>query len=58
MTSKELLKKLLVDGWVIDRIKGSHHVIKKGNMTEIIPMHNKDIATGLLNKILKRTGLK
>ena len=46
MTSKELLKKLLVDGWVIDRIKGSHHVIKKGNMTEIIPMHNKDYAVG------------
>jgi predicted RNA binding protein YcfA (HicA-like mRNA interferase family) len=58
VTSKELLKKLLAAGWVIDRVHGSHHVMKKDNMTEIIPIHNKDIATGLLNKILKRAGLK
>ena len=59
MTGKKLLKMLLDDGWELERIHGSHHIIKKGNKTEIIAIHsNKDIPNGLLNKILKRTGLK
>lgn len=58
MKGKDLIKVLQQNGWYIDRINGSHHVMKKGNQTEIIPVHNTDIPTGLLNKILKRTGLK
>lgn len=58
MKGKDLVKVLQQNGWRIDRINGSHHVMKKGNLTEIIPVHNTDIPTGLLNKILKRTGLK
>lgn len=58
MTGRELIRLLEKAGWQLDRIKGSHHVMKKGNRTEIIPVHNKDIPTGLLNSILKRTGLK
>lgn len=58
MKGKELVKLLLQKGWHIDRIKGSHYVMKLGTQTEIIPVHNTDIPTGLLNTILKRTGLK
>ncbi len=58
MKGKDLVKVLLKNGWVLDRIHGSHHIMKKDNQTEIIPVHNTDIPTGLLNKILKRTGLK
>lgn len=58
MKGKDLVKVLQQNGWRIDRINGSHHVMKKGDRTEIIPVHNTDIPTGLLNKILKRTGLK
>lgn len=58
MKGKDLVRVLQQNGWRIDRINGSHHVMKKGNLTEIIPVHNTDIPTGLLNKILKRTGLK
>ena len=58
MKGKDLVKVLQQNGWRIDRINGSHHVMKKGARTEIIPVHNTDIPTGLLNKILKRTGLK
>lgn len=58
MKGKDLVKVLQQNGWRIDRINGSHHVMKKDNKTEIIPVHNTDIPTGLLNKILKRTGLK
>lgn len=58
MTGKDLLKLLLKDGWEVDRIKGSHHQMKKGNQLITIPVHNKDLATGLLNQILKQAGLK
>lgn len=59
MKDKDLLKALLKDGWQLDHIKGSHHVIKKGgNQTEVIPVHGKDVKKGLLNAIIKRTGLK
>ena len=58
MKDKDLLKLLLQNGWTLDRVKGSHHVLKKGDQTEVIPIHGQDVPTGLLNKILKRTGLK
>ena len=32
--------------------------LKKGNQTEVIPVHGKEISTGIANKILKRIGLK
>lgn len=55
---KDLLDLLLKNGWQLQRFKGSHHIIKKGTQIEVIPVHNKDMPTGLLQKILKRTGLK
>lgn len=58
MKGKDLVKLLKENGWYVDRISGSHHVMKKGRMTEIIPVHNTDLPPGLLNTILKRTGLK
>ena len=58
MKDKDLLKILQKNGWELTRINGSHHVLQKGDKTEVIPVHGKDIPAGLLNKILKRTGLK
>lgn len=58
MKDKDLLKLLQKDGWKIDRIRGSHHILIKDDKTEVIPIHGKDVPTGLLNSILKRTGLK
>jgi predicted RNA binding protein YcfA (HicA-like mRNA interferase family) len=58
MTSKELIKILKQNGWEIDRIQGSHYILKKGNQREVVPYHNTDLKPGLLNAILKRTGLK
>lgn len=58
MKGKDLVKLLQQNGWRIDRINGSHHVMKKGLKTEIIPVHNTDMPAGLLNAILKRTSLK
>jgi len=59
MTGKEAVKQLKKLGWKLDRIHGSHHIMVKGSQTEPIPVHgNKDLPTGLLHAIAKRTGLK
>ena len=39
-------------------VKGSHHKITKNGKIEIIPVHGKDMKTGLLAAILKRTELE
>ncbi len=58
-SGKEIIKRLIADGWRIDRIHGSHYVMAKGDRTEVIPVHgNQDMKPGLLAAILKRTGLK
>lgn len=59
-TPKELMKKLKADGWYVDRINGSHHVMLHPSKPEeiVVPMHRKDIPIGLLNAILKKAGLK
>lgn len=59
MTSKELLKLLLQEGWYKDKQEGSHLRLKKQGYRDIIlPMHNRDLAKGLLTSILKQAGLK
>ena len=58
MKDKDLMKHLQQNGWKLVRINGSHHVLQKGNQTEVIPIHGKDVPVGLLTKILKRAGLK
>ncbi len=58
MKGSELVKELKKNGWKVDRIHGSHYIMKKENKTEVVPVHNTDIPKGLLNAILKRTGLK
>lgn len=47
MKDKDLLKLHLQNGW---------QVIQKGEQVEVIPVRGKDVPTGLLNKIRKRTG--
>ena len=60
MTGKELLKKLRKDGWLVDRVNGSHHImthpLKPGKPS--IPVQDKELGTGLLNDVLKKAGLK
>ena len=60
MTGKELIKILKAEGWILDRIFGSHHImIKEGERSIPIPVHGKkDIHIGLAKKILKRSGIE
>lgn len=58
MKDKDLLRLLKKNGWAVVRINGSHHVLQKGEQTTVVPIHGRDVLTGLLNQILKETGLK
>lgn len=60
MNSKELIKLLEKDGWVLRGSKGSHHVFnhpsKSGHLT--VPHPKKDLGVGLVQKLLKYAGIK
>ena len=58
MRQKDLLKLLKKNGWRLIRINGSHHVLQRGEQTITVPIHGKDVPIGLLNRILKETGLR
>ena len=58
MNGPEIVKLLQRKGWKIDRVNGSHFVMKKGNETEVIPVHGKkDLPKGLWESIRKRRNL-
>jgi predicted RNA binding protein YcfA (HicA-like mRNA interferase family) len=58
VTGRELLKLLEKHGWQLDRVTGSHHIMKMQEKTLTIPVHmKKDIPKGTLNSILKEAGL-
>ncbi|WP_046476800.1 type II toxin-antitoxin system HicA family toxin [Candidatus Filomicrobium marinum] len=56
--SRKLLRLLQKDGWVITRINGSHHTLKKkGVKHPIIFVHpKKDLPIGLVKRIYKDAG--
>ncbi|HEY6873826.1 MAG TPA: type II toxin-antitoxin system HicA family toxin [Geobacteraceae bacterium] len=59
MTGKELIKLLQQQGWILDRIQGSHHILIRGNETLSVPVHgNSDLKKGTLHAIKKQGGLK
>ena len=58
LRDKELLRLLKKNGWKEKRIQGSHHILEKENRIEVIPVHGREVPNGLLQKILKRTGLE
>ncbi|MFP4562328.1 MAG: type II toxin-antitoxin system HicA family toxin [Spirochaetia bacterium] len=60
VTRKELVKMLEKNGWELDRIKGSHHImVREGSAPLSVPVHGKeDLKKGILNKLMKQGGLK
>ena len=60
MNSKELVKRLEADGWVLRNVKGSHHVFKHhskpGHIS--VPHPKKDLGVGLLQQLFKQANLK
>ena len=60
MTGKELIKLLKKNGWILDRIAGSHYIMIKDKLRSIpVPVHGKkDLPKGLISAILGQSGIK
>lgn len=59
MKGNEIIKLLIKDGWELDRVNGSHHIMAKGGQTVPVPVHGtKDLPKGTLKSIEKMTGVK
>lgn len=60
MNSAAMIKQLEKNGWVLDRVRGSHHVYKHPVNPNLItvPHPKKDLGKGLVNTLLKLAGLK
>lgn len=60
MSSSDVIRLLIDDGWLLDSTKGNHHHFKhpekKGKVT--VPHPKKDLPQGTVNAILKQAGLK
>ncbi len=59
MKSADLIRELLAAGWVLDRVRGSHHVFKHASRQGIVvvPHPEKDLGVGLFAAIRKQAGL-
>ncbi len=59
MKSAELIRELERAGWVLDRIRGLHHVFKHPAVPGIVvvPHPKKDLGVGLVTAIRKQAGL-
>ena len=59
MTSAALITDLKRAGWVLDRVRGSHHVFKHPSRAGIVvvPHPKKDLGAGLVAAIRKQAGL-
>jgi len=60
MKSREIIKRLKKDGWVLVHIRGSHHQFKHpekdGRVT--VPHPKKDLPKGTVRSILKQANLE
>ena len=57
--STDLIRELKAAGWVLDRVRGSHHVFKHASRPGhvVVPHPKKDLGAGLVAAIRKQAGL-
>ena len=61
ISGKEFARVLEKNGWVLKRMKGSHHIYaKEGNLARIsVPIHSdRPLKVGLLRHLLKVAGME
>ncbi len=60
LTDQKVIRILKKKGFVLDRVKGSHHLFyhpeTKRRVT--VPVHGRDFPTGTLLEILKQAGIE
>lgn len=59
MTAKDVIKIMERNGWMLDRVTGSHHVMVKDGFRSVpVPVHGaKDLGV-VAKKILKQAGIE
>jgi len=59
LSPHEIIKVLKKGGFVLDRIKGSHHIYYHPDTKRrvVVPLHKKDLPKGTLFEILKQAGI-
>jgi len=55
---KDFIAELEASGWQLDRIRGSHNILKKGDKTVTVPSHNFEMSKGTEAALRKATGVR
>jgi predicted RNA binding protein YcfA (HicA-like mRNA interferase family) len=58
MTSADLIRELTRAGWVLKRVRGSHHVFRHAERVGsiVVPHPKKDLGPGLVRAIRRQAG--
>ena len=57
MNGKDIIARLKAQGWTLDRVNGSHHIMVKDG--KAVPVHGtRDVSAGLLSAITRQTGVE
>jgi predicted RNA binding protein YcfA (HicA-like mRNA interferase family) len=59
LSGKDIVKALTREGWIVQRVSGSHHVMRHPNGQHVsIPVHaNRPLPAGTLASICRTVGL-
>lgn len=59
LTPQKIVKVLEKKGFVLDRVKGSHHIYYnlETKRRVVVPIHKRDLPKGTLFEILKQSGI-
>ena len=59
LTPQKIVKVLEKKGFVLDRVKGSHHIYYnlETKRRVVVPIHKRDLPKGTLFEILKQSGV-
>jgi predicted RNA binding protein YcfA (HicA-like mRNA interferase family) len=60
LTPKKVIKILEARGFVLDRVRGSHHIYyhPETKQRAIVPVHKDDLPIGTLLSILRQAGIE
>ena len=60
LTPEKVIKALKQKGFILDRVKGSHHIYyhPETKRRVVVPLHKRDLPKGTLLEILKQAGIR
>jgi predicted RNA binding protein YcfA (HicA-like mRNA interferase family) len=53
VTFRDINKLLELEDFILDRISGSHHIFKKGELILVIPVHNNRVKSVYVSRVLE-----